>query len=107
MRTAESLRDELQQFVREFKTAEYSNRGMKGAIIGLLNKAARGDENRHKILGYLFGKETTKELTGAEWIALARWTELREVGGYWLPQADFFKEVELLINATKPYEIFD
>jgi hypothetical protein len=55
--------------------------GHKGAIIGSLNEAFGGDENRHLALAWLFDynndppivKKSSKTLTNGQWLALKEW----------------------------------
>ena len=48
--------------------------GNHGAIVGALNKACKGDENRKRLLKVLTGHTSSKDLTLADWYALAHMT---------------------------------
>jgi len=48
--------------------------GNHGAIVGALNKACKGDENRKRLLKILTGHSSSKDLTLADWYALAHMT---------------------------------
>jgi len=50
----------------------YSNHG---AIVGALNKACKGDENCKRLLKVLTGHTSSKDLTLADWYALAHMTK--------------------------------
>ena len=45
--------------------------GNHGAIVGALNKACKGDENRKRLLKILTGHSSSKDLTLADWYALS------------------------------------
>ena len=98
MRSPEEIKRSISMTVIRFPSAIYDSNGMKGAVIGLLNKACGGNGERKLLLKYIFGKESSKELTGAEWIGLMQWVELKNVGDDWLPQKDFYTEAEEIVN---------
>lgn len=62
-------------------------KGALGAVVGALNKAVGGDENRYIVLGWLFGSPpfysmSSKELGDEQWYALYKWV------GYWKNEDD-------------------
>lgn len=101
MRLPEELKEELQRIAVEHDDSGGAfplTKGMMGAIVGTFNKACGGDIRRHQCLMILFGKKSTHELTGGEWLALAKWVDVQKVGDDWLPQGDFQDEVECLLG---------
>ena len=98
MKTPEAIKQEMHTMIAKFPMANYDNHGMKGAITGLLNKACGSNEGRKMLLKYLFGKASSKELTGSEWIALIYWIDLQNIGEDWLPQKDFYQEAKSIVN---------
>jgi hypothetical protein len=47
--------------------------GLRGFIVGMLNELCGGDDERHKFLRVVFGKESSKKLTRAQCLALRSW----------------------------------
>lgn len=58
-----------QEFERNRDTAPVTEINM-GAVVGVLNKACGGDDNRHLIIKWLTGKISAKSLTPSELYAL-------------------------------------
>lgn len=59
---------------REIKpSAILPPKGICGAIIGSLNTACGGKQERDKLLFHLFDVTTSKELADGQWVALSEW----------------------------------
>lgn len=111
MRPPEMIKEDLEAIADIYQDAVFDNRGMMGALIGLLDKLCGTTENRHALFGYLFGVQSSKEMTGAQWIALSRWVDMAQVEDKWLPKEDLKFEVaailELLSGVKKlPKEVY-
>ena len=82
--------------------------GVKGAIVGTMNRKCGGDANRRLILSWLFspfeGLEpiSSKELTDKQVGALVRWIDWYKDPDIneWLTGADFDKEILVVLTAT-------
>ena len=84
-----------------------ANKGICGAMIGLLNEAAEGDTGRHRVLEYLFGNPSTKAFTEAHWYALWRWIQpvKDDTIGKWIGDQAFYTEVAYILGkAVSPEE---
>jgi hypothetical protein len=68
----EEYRKDFQEAARSAVDEPITPPGLRGLIVGTLNKYCRGDGNRKQFLKALTGYSSTKDLTAAEWIAL-RW----------------------------------
>lgn len=56
----------------------------KGAVIGVMNKACNGDENRRMVLKYLTGKTSSSLISDAEFYALYKLVmPCKPIGGHW------------------------
>jgi hypothetical protein len=85
-----------------------ANKGICGAMIGLLNEAADGDEGRYRVLEYLFGFKSTKDMNDAHWFALWRWIQpvKDDTMGKWQGEAAFYTEVAYILGkAIAPDEV--
>ncbi|OGO11449.1 MAG: hypothetical protein A2Y53_00080 [Chloroflexi bacterium RBG_16_47_49] len=105
MRLPEQVREELQAKATETILMPLT-KGAKGAIVGMLNKVCGNDRDRHELLKCLFGKQSTKELTEGEWVALERWIDVKQMGDKWLPQENLQDEVDCILGREPkvPYE---
>lgn len=109
-RSATQIRYDLLADARVYgdKVQEYS-RGHKGAIIGTLNKAFGGDENRRLALSWLFRsfpnpKFSSANLQKGEWFALDRWIGSWHDDSGWNVSQDFYREAYRVIgNALRIY----
>jgi len=76
-RTAEELREDLKQRVRETNWVGPATEKQVGYVCGLLGKIVGigmpGDMARHQLLDFLFGKSSSKNLTKGEANALIDW----------------------------------
>lgn len=87
---------------REYGTARQDNiYGNHGALIGALNKACRGDENRKRVMKILTGKSSSKDLTLAEWYALAHMVKpyKSEITDRWEYREELDSWVQILMDA--------
>ena len=82
--------------------------GQRGALVGALNalfddtnKEAQANK-RHMLTQYLFGKNSTKELTGAEIAALLPWASERLDSGEYAPDPMAAQEAALIVAAYEP-----
>ena len=76
-----------------------SDKQRKYAMSSLASVTA-GDEQRHAIMRYLFGKESGNDLTGAECSALIDWIGYKQVGDDWLPDPDAITEAARIVEAA-------
>lgn len=87
--------------------------GARGVITGTLNRVFAGpnaDHDRHALLNYLFGVESSKRLNAAQWAALGTWLDIKQdTGGQYITTTEAsieaVKAVDMLIEAgsyTKP-----
>lgn len=88
------IRELEKQEIREISS------GMRGAIIGTMIKHAN-DQARRDVLNLLFGVTSSKELSDAQWHALAAWINLSEIAGQWLPAPAFLEQYKLLIEVSQ------
>jgi hypothetical protein len=70
-------------------------KGILGALIGVINRVVGGDANRRAIFGYLFRDGTeplsTRDLSGPEFAALYRWSKITKTdAGKWVPSDEYF-----------------
>lgn len=88
----------IQEEAKKYDGVIFDNARMKGAMIGQLNKVCGSNWERKQTLKYLFGKLSSKELTGAEWMALSRWIGTVQVGNAWVPQEDLYQEANDIVD---------
>jgi hypothetical protein len=82
--------------------------GQRGAVIGIMNKVAGGDDNRKLILGWLFAegelfdKLSTHNLTDQQWSALYAWVDFLkdEERIIWKPKPSFNQECLACLSAS-------
>lgn len=81
------------------------DRGERGAITGTLNKHLGNDANRHAVLLWLFGVESSHLLSDGQWWAMWNWVGFwQDDGGNWLTNDDFPMEaMYAMLEATKSY----
>ena len=109
---AQSIRSAVKAAVRQAED-NYANihiptAGQRGAVIGVINKIAGGDDNRKLMLGWLFAKEdlfdriSTKTLTDEQWAALYAWCDFRkdEDRIIWMPKDTFSQECLACLSAA-------
>jgi hypothetical protein len=110
---AQSIRFAVKAAVRQAED-NYANihiptAGQRGAVIGIINKIAGGDDNRKLMLGWLFAKEgdlfdkvSTKTLSDEQWAALYAWCDFRkdEEKIIWLPKDTFSQECLACLSAA-------
>jgi len=107
------IQKRLQSIAKNFEHVKLVDNGLKGALIGHLNDACGGDDERHRLLQILFGKSSSKELTDGEWAALHAWISPTMIGDGWVVGADFLVDVHQLLREdnehgkTERYYTFD
>lgn len=83
--------------------------GQRGAVIGIINRIAGGDDNRKLMLGWLFAREgelfdkvSTKALSDEQWAALYAWCDFRkdEERVIWMPKDTFATECLAVLSAA-------
>lgn len=99
----EKVKRRLQQYAARPEPTEFDPK-VKGPLIGWLNGAFNGDENRRLALAWLFDHPepdlSTKQLTPQQWYGIAQW-----VGSYldedideWLCREEFPEEAVLVLR---------
>lgn len=76
--------------------------GKRGSLVGTLNKVLDGDENRHRVLAWIFNPEagllSTKGLTNGEWHALWKWVAYYEDDDGWHTSPEFKTESKMILK---------
>jgi hypothetical protein len=67
---------------------------------------AGSDDARKEVIKFLFGVSSSKKLSGAQWIALARWIDTVNVDDKWIPQECLKKEVDDILEFISKGEIY-
>lgn len=71
----------------------------RGYAVSSLSAVAVGDNERHTITGYLFGKTSSKDLTAMQCSALIDWIEYKDTGdGDWQPNEYAIPEAKNVIK---------
>ncbi len=104
MRLPEQVKVDIEIWKREPCTE--LSKGTHGAIVGQLNKICGSDRDRHRVLKYLFGKESTKLLSTEEWWALNKWIDAELIGDAWYPQENLRDEIECILG-RKPKDLYE
>lgn len=110
---AKSIRNAVKIAVRQaednYVNIHIPTPGQRGAVIGIINKIAGGDDNRKLLLGWLFAKEgelfdkvSTKSLSDEQWAALYAWCDFRkdEDRVVWIPKESFSQECLACLSAA-------
>lgn len=97
-RKPEEVKEYIDTLVVLYEGGIFDNQKAKGATVGLLNKVCGSDGRRRLLLKYLFGKESSKLLSGAEWYALTQWIDSQQVGEKYLHQNDLYEEVRAILG---------
>jgi len=109
-RTPDQLRDELRVQSRSYQNASVS-RGSMGATINHLNTVLGGDQNRRRVIGWLFYDDVEGEIfevhsshvTNGQWQALYNWVSpYQDQGGVWRPSMQFIVECAQLLEYLVP-----
>lgn len=93
------IKELVTKLTSDYAGAFFDNKGMKGSIIGLLDKVCGSTGRRHVFLKYLFGTDSSKNLLGSQWIALVRWVDMVLIGDEWIAHNGFNDEVIAIIDA--------
>ena len=100
MRQPEEVKKIVNDVANSFpENSKFENFGMKGAIVGALDKALGSTEKRYEVLGWLFNDNkpmSSKELHGRQWIGLVHWLKIAKIEDMWLPQSDFQDEAIII-----------
>lgn len=103
--TAEKIKNAFNTYVKKFVDGEVFN---KGCVVGVLKKCAGSDERYRKVLMELCGKNSSKQLTPAEWYALFKFTApYKPEGGKWQSKhtdEELSRWCDMLINTTNTNE---
>lgn len=102
---AKSIRDAIRaahvQACDNLANIRIPTQGQRGAVIGIINRIAGGDDNRRLLLGWLFAKDdevfnriSTKTLDDAQWASLYAWCDFSkdEEQMIWKPKDTFKQE---------------
>ena len=109
-RTPDVLREELRCQSRAYLNSALT-RGHIGSTIGYLNAQLGGDENRRRVIGWLFYDDVEGEIfeahsahvTAGQWQALFNWVNsYQDQGGRWQPSMRFVVECEQLLRFLNP-----
>lgn len=81
--------------------------GKKGALIGVLNRACGGNDERKIVLGWIFAYDdkpplepkSSHSLSVSQWLALNLWIDA-DADNNWEPSEDFIVEIELIRKAA-------
>ena len=102
-RTAIQTKQDIQRDASKPPMRELTKK-QKGAIVGTMNKAVGGDQNRYALLAWLFDSDkplSTKELTEYQWDALWTWVDFYvDELGQWHPTAEFETEAMVCLGET-------
>lgn len=104
--SVESIKDEFNANVDRYDGGNQLNAGMQGAVIGTLEKACGGKEDRKRVLRLLTGHTSSKELNSAQWSALYSLVlPWKPEGGKWQtgnPNLDEICNILLLADMDQP-----
>jgi phage recombination protein Bet len=75
--------------------------GQWGALVGLLDSAPFGTQQRHMLLKEVFGVESSKQLTGAQRYALNVWAKPAKVGDAWAMDSHAITEYAAIVNPSR------
>lgn len=81
---AQEVIDQFKKDEEEYQEGAIIEPGIKGAVVGILTRAAKGEANRHLVLKVLTGHTSSKEIADRQWYALLRLVEPEKPeGGKW------------------------
>jgi hypothetical protein len=104
-----ALKSAVQQAKDNHANMHIPTQGQRGAVIGIINRVAGGDDNRKLLLGWLFANEgeifnrvSTKSLDDEQWSALYAWCDFRkdEDRVIWIPKETFSQECLACLSAA-------
>jgi hypothetical protein len=75
--------------------------GQWGALIGLLDSAPFGTQQRHMLLKEVFGVASSKQLTGQQRYALNVWAKPAKVGDQWCMDSHAMTEYSAIVNPSR------
>lgn len=86
----------------EHGTPDDINSGKRGSLVGTLNKVLDGDENRYRVLAWIFSPEegllSTKKLLDGEWLALWNWASFYQDDDGWHTSPEFRTEIKMMLK---------
>lgn len=104
-----ALKSAVQQVRDNPENIHIPTQGQRGAVIGIINRVAGGDDNRKLLLGWLFANEgevfdrvSTKTLNDEQWAALYAWCDFEkdEDRIIWKPKPSFAQECLACLSAA-------
>ncbi len=105
----QAIKSAVQQVKDNPANIHIPTRGQRGAVIGILNRVAGGDDNRKLLLGWLFAGEgdifdrvSTKSLNDEQWASLYAWCDFRKDEDHilWIPKSTFSQECLACLSAA-------
>jgi hypothetical protein len=100
MKTIEEYPKDFQEVSSSILSPDPVSSGMKGLIVGTLNKYCRSDNNRKQFLKALTGQSSSKDLTNAEWQALRMFLDPEDEGVVLSKAGEL--EIDYVISAAMP-----
>lgn len=100
---AERLRVRLSE-IAATKTGKYANAAQRGLVAGMLKMCFAGfedaDNRRHGVEKYLWGVESSRDLTDAQVLAALDWLKpQKDSGGAYTPDAMAITEAKMVLHA--------
>lgn len=83
---------------RGLPSASLPSPAARGAYVGWLDAICGGARERRLLLHYLFGAESSNDLTGQQWDCLRRWLRPRCHDGVWSIAEECRREAQSLIR---------
>lgn len=82
--------------------------GHMGALIGHLEEVCGGDEQRHAFLAYIYGVDSSRQLTVEQWSRLKEWLDPRPIEEpvgpsgkqRWAVRAECYDEAKAAVSAS-------
>jgi len=93
---------EINEFSLGLSPPHALTRGQKGALIGIMNRAAGSNEGRKAFLALTFGKSSTAALLPSEWYALLILAgQYKDYNGEWKSSHFFDVEVSQALKGNQ------
>lgn len=94
------LRPWLLGAAEQFTTESPLSDGWKKAVIGHLTRLTGGENGRHKFLAWVFGEESSTDLSERQWHALRAWLDIQKTDdGQWRPSELAIAEAKMAMAA--------
>lgn len=101
MRTPNLVRKELRAIAANYVGGQIT-KAKVGAMIGRMNEMLGGDENRYKVMGWLFRGDGQllhrKDTEVHEWLALYNWFGFWQEDGVWKVSPEFELEIRNILK---------